>query len=143
MSKFKNFHEAFNQPYMASRDTDMHNFTQYEFQTDDDRVFLVTFTRPEHADVPYTSLSFETEYGDMQMTNDGDAFRIFASVLDIIKQEKKRIKSHGYFKFAADVSEPSRVKLYKVMSKKIKSLLGYKKLTVDKNSNHIEFKFKD
>ena len=139
--KFLTFLEAFDKPYKVHKGTDMNNFTQYEFTTDSDVFYLVALVRPDEAYVKYTSLSFETEYGDMQITNSGDAFRVFASVLDVIKKEKKRIVSHGAFKFAADASEPSRVKLYRIMAKKIQKLLGYKKLSVEKNSNHIEFMF--
>ena len=144
--KFKTYVEAFDQPYKFKKDTDMSWFTQYQFTTDDDSLFLVSLTRPDTAQgdyLPYTSLSFETEHGEMHLTGTGDAFRIFATVLAIIKKEKKRIKSHGSFRFASDSDEASRMKLYRIMAKKLKKLLGYKKLETKKGSGQLVFYFFD
>ena len=140
------FTEAFDNPYKFKKSIDFSHFTQYEFATDDDVVYLVTLTRPDTSQgdyMPYTSLSFETEHGIMHLTGEGDAFRIFATVLAIIKKEKKNIKSHGSFRFASDSFEGSRVRLYKIMAKKLKSLLGYKKLENKKSSGQVVFYFFD
>ena len=140
------FTEAFDNPYKFKKSIDFSHFTQYEFATDDDVVYLVTLTRPDTSQgdyMPYTSLSFETDYGEMHITGDGDAFRVFATVLAIIKKEKSKLKSHGSFRFASDSDEHSRMKLYKVMAKKLNKLLKYKKLETKTGGGQMVFYFFD
>ncbi len=120
------FNEAFDKPYKWEV-SDLNKYQDtYGFLTDNDIYYVVSIVKGEE----HNSLTFETEQGEMGLTNRGDAFRIFATVFDIIKQVK-HIKSRP-LEFGASRSEPSRVKLYKRMAKLLKKELGFKKLTIYK-----------
>lgn len=75
---------------------------------------------------------FEDESGDTALSpkRKGAAIELFSALEEVMKNfitEKKPVLFH----FAADVTEPSRVKLYKLLAKKILKISSYKLITVD------------
>ncbi len=69
-----------------------------------------------------------------------NAFRVFATIKQILKDNKSKIKKHSKngFIFTGKSNESSRVKLYKVLLKHIKKEFGYKYTHVykEKDSMH-------
>jgi hypothetical protein len=65
-----------------------------------------------------------TRKGEYHTTGGGDALKILATVLKIIK-EFKTAANPAFITFSADNSEISKVKLYRRMSKTLASTYGY------------------
>ncbi len=130
LMQFKDFNEAFNEAFDKPYKWEVSDLNKYQdtygFLTDNNIYYVVSIVKGEEHNI----LTFETEQGDMALTGKGDAFRVFATVLDIIKQNK-HIKSRP-LEFGASTREPSRVRLYIRMAKLLKKELGFKKLTIDK-----------
>ncbi len=129
--KFKDFNESFDKPYKW----EVSSKRSFGFETDSGIYYIVTFTKRED----HYLLTFETEDGDMMVTGTGDAFKIFATVIDIVRS-KKKLLSKQPMEFEADSEEPSRVKLYKTMSKKFMKELGFKKLKVIVQRDDVTFR---
>jgi len=80
------------------------------------------------------------------VTNTGDAFKVFATVLAIIKDCLKRIDDDDLdveiIEFAADTDEPSRVKLYTRFADNIgKYLPGWKLKSAKNGARYLNFRF--
>ncbi len=81
------------------------------------------------------------------ITNTGNAFRVFSTVLLILKECLKQIDSDGLkadmIEFASKTIEPSRIKLYiRFVDNINKYLPDWKLLSVKNGSNYLNFKLK-
>ena len=123
---FREIFESFDKPYKWKNGTSTKDYKDFEFTAESGEYFVIFVMRGE-GDNSYTAVSFENDDEKMDITDDGDAFRIFATVFDILLANKKEIVSHGYLKFSAPVNEPSRVKLYDRMTKVFAKKMGYTK----------------
>lgn len=73
--------------------------------------------------------------GKYELTGTGNAIAIFSTVIDILKTNlTKFIKDSKIVEFGADLSEPSRVRLYRRIAPKISSILGPKWQYLSKSS---------
>ncbi len=139
--KFKNFNEAFSEALNEAFDkpykwevSDLNKYQDtYGFLSDNGKYYVVSIVKGED----HNLLTFETEQGEMAMTGKGDAFKVFATVLDIVKKNK-HIKSRP-LEFEAAKSEPSRVRLYHRMAKQLQKVLGFDTLKIDKSGVDVTF----
>ena len=129
------FTEAFDNPYKFKKAYDDEYDTDYHFEVGDIK-YSISLARYDNK----TTLSFSANGRD-EMTDADNPFRIFATVLEVIKKEKKRILKYGEFENSAYLKDKSRVTLYTVMNKKLKKLLGYDKLKIEKDAGYATYTF--
>ena len=127
--------EAFDKPYKFTKRELFKGYIVYRFFTDDKSDVDVLFKENEISDdetVWY--VTFERK-GEMSVTGEGDAMRIFATVIDIIKDFTKKEKPQE-LAFSADKpawlvdagkgQKGSREKLYKKLVQRYAGRMGYK-----------------
>jgi hypothetical protein len=124
--------EAFDKPYRFEGGEAMRGLWAYEFRTDDRSYIMVKFEENEISDSESSwNVNFERE-GKMDITGEGDAMRIFATVIEIIKVFTKKKKPH-ILRFTA--AKPlgkaskelsSRESLYKKLVQRYAPRMGYK-----------------
>ena len=140
--KFKEYqktNEAFDKPYKWKISDKKPRYTEYKFTTDKDITYYVAFQQFLGTDPKKTNVTLDTEDEEMGVTGTGDAFRVFATTMEIFKDHKKELQELGLVTFYA--REPSRQKLYLRMAKNLKSELGFKKLITNKKPDGLEFIF--
>ena len=132
---FNELTEAFDKPYKFTKRELFKGYIVYRFFTDDKSDVDVLFKENEISDdetVWY--VTFERK-GEMSVTGEGDAMRIFATVIDIIKDFTKKEKPQE-LAFSADKpawlvdagkgQKGSREKLYKKLVQRYAGRMGYK-----------------
>ncbi len=125
--KFKNYldiNEAFDNPYKVVHHP---KDDAYVFKTEDGELYTITIFKTSSGDQPYYMLYFENENGDTHITNQGNAFRILATVIDVVLIEKSNIEKTKGLVFSAE--EKSRKSLYLALVKKLKNKLKFKKFS--------------
>ena len=131
-SHFNELTEAFDNPYKFEGGEAMKGLWAYEFRTDDRSYILVKFEENEISDDESSwNVNFERE-GRLDVTGEGDAMRIFATVIEVIKTFTKKVKpwqirfsaSKPLGKAAKELS--SRESLYKKLVKRYSGRMGYK-----------------
>lgn len=121
--------ELANKPYDIELYDKSHGDYTYGFTTDKGEEYNVRLSSRGHdgetLDVEFMK---ETEDGGntMGITNTGDAFRVFATVAEAIKQHLKYNPHYKYIIFMAKSSETSRVKLYDAMTRILHRYIPYK-----------------
>ena len=140
-SHFNELTEAFDKPYKFQGGEAMKGLWAYEFRTDDRSYIMVKFEENEISDEESSwAASFERE-GRLDVTGEGDAMRIFATVIEVIKTFTKKVKPDEV-RFSAEkpawrASLPkdhpkrtkelgSREKLYKKLVQRYAGRMGYK-----------------
>ena len=123
---FKNFLESFDKPYKFEVPNVTKTDKQYGFETDEGIYYIVSMLMNTDEDKKYIILTFETEQGAMYMTDTGDAFRVMATVIDIMKKEISFLKSSDVIHFEADDGDRGRKKLYKRLGKVLAKEVGKK-----------------
>ena len=149
-SHFNALTEAFDKPYRYTKKELYKGYIVYRFFTDDGSDVDVLFQENEISDDGEESVwyvLFERK-GELGVTGEGDAMRIFATVIDIIKDFTKKEKPQE-MAFSADKpawavdagkgEKGSREKLYKKMVQRYAGRLGYK-YKVDSSSTATEFR---
>ena len=142
MKSFKqHITEAFDKPYRWQLKTDNEIQAKYQAVTDAGDKLQVTFAKSVTG---IDDLSFAIS-GEVGITGGGDAFRIMATVLDVIRDYIKNNDPEG-IKFTAnkeryfdkDSEDPqSREKLYTKMIERFAKKAGYKvKLDRNRFSTH-------
>ena len=142
MKSFKqHITEAFDNPYRWQKKKDDDIRADYQAVTDAGDKLKVTFAKSVTG---IDNLTFAIG-GEVGVTGEGDAFRIMATVLDIIKDYITNNEPKG-IKFAANKEEyfgkdseklQSREKLYNKMIERFASKAGYKvKSNKDKYSTY-------
>ena len=129
--------EAFNRPYRYTKHRLFKGHTVYRFVPDDKTEVDVIFKEDEISDDESVwRVSFERNMRQ-DMTGEGDAMRIFATVIDIIKdftkKEKPQEMTFSAVKpdwFEIELGDKpnvisSREKLYKRLVKRYASSMGY------------------
>ena len=102
------------------------------FSTSDKRSFTVTiYIQSLGGTAQFLDVGFQDEKGRVNITKGGDQFRIFATVLDIVKRVVETGKNISGLMFTADVEEPSRVSLYRRALKKYGKDLGLSAVDVE------------
>ena len=134
--------EAFDKPYRWQLKQDDEIQAKYQSVTDAGDKLKVTFSKGWSRGID--NIIF-TVAGETGITGEGDAFRIMATVLDIIKDYIVNHEPKG-MKFTANKEEyfgvdskeaQSREKLYTKMIERFAKKAGYKvKLDKDKYSTH-------
>ena len=130
--------EAFNRPYRYTRHVLFKGHTVYRFIPDDKTEVDVIFKEDDISDDESVwRVSFERNMRQ-DVTGEGDAMRIFATVIDIIKdftkKEKPQEMTFSAVKpdwFEIELGDKpnvisSREKLYKRLVKRYASSMGYK-----------------
>ncbi|BDR26216.1 hypothetical protein RVBP17_2590 [Pseudomonas phage sp. 30-3] len=84
---------------------------------------LISFTAKE--------VDVDDYYYDTAVTGTGNEFKVFSTILDITKRAISELKPNQIY-FTADLSEPSRVKLYNRLATKMATQYGY---TIQSNKN--------
>ncbi len=137
---FKNYrtNEAFDKPYEWWADLITKNHLEYAFETHKKEKYYVIFILND-GENPNTTVSFTDEDGGYKMTDSGDAFRIFATVMEILYSQKEQLLSQGSIKFTAKNDEPSRIRLYDRMVKKYAKKIGYKNVTKSKSLDVLNY----
>ena len=140
-SHFGMLSEAFNKPYSFRKQKLMKGYFVYRFITDDKSEVDVLFKENEISDdESYWTVNFERN-GDTRVTGEGDAMRIFATVIEVIKDFVKKEKPQEMV-FSAEKPawrmnlhhmDPkrskemgSREKLYKKLVQRYAGRMGYK-----------------
>lgn len=93
------------------------NETQWEgrFKTQDGESYMVDIWKRSNGGAEVVFSLFDDDgYWTERATGTGDAYRVFASVVEFMKEYVAEEKP-SFLKFSADASEPSRVRLYKTM----------------------------
>ena len=145
MIRFQKHHdaltEAFNRPYKFSKQKLYKGYFVYRFFTSDRSEVDVLFKENEISDEEsYWVVNFERD-GRQDQTGEGDAMRIFATVIEILKDFTKKEKPQeiGFSaeKPASRITLPhdhpnrskemgSREKLYKKLVQRYAGRMGYK-----------------
>ena len=132
---FKKFNESFDNPYKYKETTP----GTYNFTTNDgSEINFVIDDAYDEEDKHYCGIRFDRD-GEIEMTNQGDAFRIFATVIKIIQKEKSFLKSLDYVVFSGKSSDKSRASLYSVFAKKLNKELKFKNLIKIKHAGDSVF----
>jgi len=134
---FKNFHEAFDKPYKWEIDPD--SVASLGFIADADDYTLEVYFWKNDADIEITFAVDDLE----RLTGNGNAFRIFATVKDIIFANIKYLKYSKSVYFSAEKKEKSRVKLYKLLAPKLKKKLKKKHLVLSETPGLVIFTISD
>lgn len=112
--------ELANKPYPYNIDVGDIEETTAIFKTANNQDYVVVIGTAGGTDEYDAEVSFFARkglYGVSDITNTGDAFKVFATVAEILKAYLNRFKSIKSFTFNAEYSEPSRVKLYNTMAR--------------------------
>lgn len=127
--------ELFNKPYdtQTKDDENYPDDWHYEFTTDDGSKYVVTIFDPyDYPMIAFAQLK-DGEYVD-DTTNTGDAFKIFATVGEIIKKFVDDMEP-DQFSFAGVVDDPSRLKLYDRIAQHIQRVSpDYKNMSINNNA---------
>ena len=133
-SHFNELTEAFDKPYKFRKQVLYKGYIVYRFIADDKSEIDVLFKENEISDDESTwDVTFERG-GSTEVTGEGDAMRVFATVIAIIKDfvKKRNPKLMGFSAFK-DVFGPStapgkgsREKLYDRMLQRYAGKMGYK-----------------
>jgi len=118
-----NINEIFNEIYQYKK-TAEDSYTFYTAKGDKIEVIFSGMEAP-----PFLDYGVEISFARNNLTklnNEGDAFKILGTVLDIIKKEKNKLKEYDPVYFTAKKSESGRVKLYNIFSKKLQKMLNKK-----------------
>jgi len=123
--------ELANAPYDYVLTKKINDVTEYKFQTDAEVMYTVRFMR--------TGDEMEIGFGaqvpgkkpTMDITNTGDAFRVFGTVKEILRSYLASVSNHNgqppLIVFSGKGSDPSRIKLYDRIANSIpKWIQGYK-----------------
>jgi len=134
-SHFSTLTEAFDKPYKFTKRELFKGYVVYRFDAEDKSEVDVFFKENEISeDESVWYVTFERDL-EMSVTGDGDAMRIFATVIDIIKDFTKKEKPQQ-LAFSADKpawavdagkgQKGSREKLYKKLVQRYAGRMGYK-----------------
>lgn len=127
--KFKNYlNELFNSSYELNKPLKLKDYVSVDFDSTNGDNYMVTLIKKENFNInkTYIDIAFEDDAGRHSMNDKGDAIKIFSTVMKVIDENKKFIKSGDYVKFSAHSEEASRVKLYVKFAKMFKSKFNYK-----------------
>ena len=108
--------ELANKPYPYKADWDRDETTAY-FTTDAGIDYRVSIGVEDEDFLYRANIVFYGKEGSEKITNTGDAFRVLATVVQIVKTYLAKYKGIKEIEFAAELSEPSRVKLYNAFGK--------------------------
>ena len=140
--EFRELNEAFDKPYKytSTGHTKKEGNVKYNFKTEvedprfDDPSEIEVYFESDKEEEPNYTISFERNYSQL-VTGEGDAMRIFATVIAIVKEFVKK-RNPELMKFSAfkdvmgdDDSAPgkgSREKLYARMLQRYAGKMGYK-----------------
>ena len=135
--KFKTYVEAFDKPYKWKK----------KFEDDDRMAFIANLDDGRELEV---QIRFDNGFADagilfyvdkkISLTGKGDAFRIFATVKEIIEKNINYLKGFDAVSFSAKSTEHSRVKLYKVFSKWLKKKLK-SDLSIEDDGSYTVYRF--
>ena len=118
--------EVFDRPYPFSPSRGLSKERNYRFKTDAGLEYVVSMGEEEEA---YWQVEFKQLGGPsgakLDITGSGDAIRVFATVIEIIRDWVRR-ENPSLFYFSSVSNEPSRTRLYNTMMNRI-SLPGYRK----------------
>ncbi len=127
--------ELFNKPYDTAprEDDDYPDDWHYEFNTDDGSKYVISVFDPyDYPMIAFAQLK-DGEFID-DTTNTGDAFRILATVGEVIKKFVTDMEP-DQFSFAGVVDDPSRLKLYDRIAQYIKKVSpDYKNVSINNNA---------
>jgi hypothetical protein len=117
--------ESFNQPYSLKWEKGEHGDLDAFTNLDDGSKLSIMFNKPFNKNEPWMVEFYRNDSQDV--TGEGDAYRIFATVLNAIEQFIKKVKPVGIFFSSVEEADTtgSRAKLYDRMVQKYTSQLGY------------------
>ena len=142
-SHFNELTEAFDKPYKFRKQVLYKGYIVYRFIADDKSEIDVLFKENEISDDESTwDVTFERG-GSTEVTGEGDAMRVFATVIDVLKdftkKEKPQELAFGAWKSSSQLNLPkghpktkelsSREKLYKKLVQRYSGRMGYKYTT--------------
>lgn len=126
MNIFEVVTEAFTDPYPFREKYNDPDLASYTFVTKQDIDYTVTFSsKGGVTEVVFNAVQV-TPHGTtstVDITNTGDANRVFATVIEIVKAFLAKRKP-SYIRFGAKSTEPSRVKLYRVIAAQASKVLA-------------------
>ena len=148
--EFRQLNEAFDKPYkFTSRGLNKkQGSVSYNFETEvedprfDDPSDIEVYFETDKEEEPNYTISFDRD-GSTSVTGEGDAMRVFATVIailkDFTKKEKPQEVGFGAWKSTAQLNLPaghpktkelgSREKLYKKLVQRYAGRMGYKYTT--------------
>ncbi len=109
--KFRNYiNEIFDNPYEYKKTKDNPDGLVFKFKSEDGGKFKVHVDFDDFGD---TEIHFSKDK-EIEMTGEGDAFRIFATIKKIIMDNKKKIKKNSEnISIIGKTKDRGRVKFYK------------------------------
>jgi hypothetical protein len=139
--------ELANQPYPYKVEDSWGNEFIAKFKTEKGLIYRVRvdqdFENPNNVGVSFEAI-LTKDYSEKTVTktNTGDAFRIFATVGNILKIYLQKNPKVNQFYFSGNAKEPSRLKLYDSISKMIPKILsGWKLVKLDRDFNSTYYHF--
>jgi hypothetical protein len=139
--------ELANKPYPYKVEDSWGNEFIAKFKTEKGLIYLVRvdqdFENPNNVGVSFEAI-LTKDYSEKTVTktNTGDAFRIFATVGNILKIYLQKNPKVNQFYFSGNAEEPSRLKLYDSISKMIPKILsGWKLVKLDRDFNATYYHF--
>ena len=129
MSKFKNFNEAFNDPFDYVSEKRGRSLRFLASYGNEKELEIYFWDRKTHIEI-----TFNVD-GSQKTTGKGDAFRIFATVKDAMLKNLEFLNKYKDIRFYVDKNDKSRLKLYRTLNKQLQRKLGMKsvKETTDKD----------
>lgn len=132
--------ELANKPYPFELEYDGGDEKYYYFDTDDGQMYRVMIELEDgSALIQFLNQSHKHEPGGI--IGSGDAFRVFATVAHVIRSFLNDVPDTLELIFEADISQPSRVKLYDAMAKSITRYIPTfqfaKRLKIGKNIEYV------
>jgi sulfur relay (sulfurtransferase) DsrC/TusE family protein len=139
--------ELANQPYPYKVEDSWGNEFIAKFKTEKGLIYRVRVDQdvenPNKVGVSFEAI-LTKDYSEKTVTktNTGDAFRIFATVGNILKIYLQKNPKVNQFYFSGNAEEPSRLKLYDSISKMIPKILsGWKLVKLDRDFNATYYHF--
>ncbi len=102
---------------------DEHDWRCY-FWIDDRRFIFSAFGYSDNWEVAFKDDQADTYSSGFKITGKGDAYRIFSAVLECLRRLDGDVNP-SIITFSADSTEPSRVRLYRTMIRRLAAPLGF------------------
>ena len=123
--------ELANAPYDYVLTKKLNDVEEYKFQTDAEVMYTVRFMRTGNEMEIGFGAQLPGQKPTMDITNSGDAFRVFGTVREILRSYLASVSNHNgqpeLIVFTGKNADPSRLKLYDRIASSIpKWIPGYK-----------------
>ena len=145
LAGFRTYNEVFDRPYEWKKESNGSNVSRFEF-FDGETNFSVklfyedaTKDNPKTIEVQFSKQKANGEY-EFDISKSKNAFRIFATVSDILL---KNLKGYKDISFNSKLSDKSRIKLYDRLVPRLVKKLKWTGWDTDKNQGGVGYTLYD